>query len=88
MACKYVAFGQLIEGEGTLEHIESVPTWYESPNAEIIIYKAGTFNMECHRIPITKHLHTYLQGHKENLIAIGEMFYEVCKSGWILRMRP
>ncbi|XP_075977937.1 uncharacterized protein LOC142977739 [Anticarsia gemmatalis] len=76
MLHKYVAFGQLIEGEGTLEKIENVPTWYEAPTAEIRIYKAGVFNMECHWIPVNKDTNAYLSGHVEDLLVIAEIFYE------------
>lgn len=77
MANKYVAFGQLIEGEETLKKIENVPTWYESPKSTIEIYQAGILNMECQDIIINKGTNEYIQGHIENLFIIGELFYEV-----------
>ncbi|XP_022903486.1 probable inactive peptidyl-prolyl cis-trans isomerase-like 6 isoform X2 [Onthophagus taurus] len=46
MDCKYVAFGQLIQGEEVLKRIESVPTDYESPKKSIIITKCGLFTLE------------------------------------------
>uniref|UniRef100_A0A2A4J2C9 PPIase cyclophilin-type domain-containing protein n=1 Tax=Heliothis virescens TaxID=7102 RepID=A0A2A4J2C9_HELVI len=76
MACKYVAFGQLIDGEETLKKIENVPEWYESPKQEIIMYKAGILNMDCHDIMINRGANKYIEGHIENLIALGELFYE------------
>ncbi|CAB3261507.1 unnamed protein product [Arctia plantaginis] len=76
MKNKYVAFGQLIEGEQTLKKIESVPTWYESPTAKITIYKAGVFNMECHWKPINKTATEYISGHIEDLVQLGALFYE------------
>ncbi|CAB3261511.1 unnamed protein product [Arctia plantaginis] len=72
---KYVAFGQLIEGEGTLRKIENVPTWYESPKAEIIIYKAGIFDLTS-KIPVNKDTTDYINGHIEDLNTIGEIFYK------------
>lgn len=77
MKNKYVAFGQLIEGEQTLEKIENVPTWYESPTAKITIYKAGVFNTECRWRPINKTATEYLSGHIEDLVQLGALFYEV-----------
>lgn len=77
MAHKYVAFGQLIEGEGTLKKIESVPTWYESPLSDIKILKSGILNMECQDIKVTKGTKEYLKGHVEDLVALGNLLYEV-----------
>lgn len=76
MAHKYVAFGQLIEGEGTLKKIESVPTWYESPLSDIKILKSGILNMECQDIKVTKGTKEYLKGHVEDLVALGNLLYE------------
>ncbi|XP_028176595.1 uncharacterized protein LOC114364591 isoform X2 [Ostrinia furnacalis] len=76
MAYRYVAFGQLIEGDETLKKIEAVPTWYESPKEEIIIYKAGIFNMECQDIMINKGANEYIDGHIEDLNALGELLIE------------
>ncbi|CAB3222014.1 unnamed protein product [Arctia plantaginis] len=77
MTHKYVAFGQLIEGEGTLKKIEGEPTWHESPTAKITIYKAGVFNVECHWRPINKTATDYISGHIEDLFQIGKLFYEM-----------
>lgn len=73
---KYVAFGQLIEGEKTLRKIENVPTYYESPKTEVIIYKAGIFDMSS-KITVNKDTKDYINGHIEDLNAVGEIFYEV-----------
>lgn len=77
MATKYVAFGQLIEGESVLQKIETVPTWYESPTSEILIHKAGILNMECQHIPVNKGTNEYIHGHIEDLIALGDILIEV-----------
>lgn len=77
MAHKYVAFGQLIEGEQTLKKIENVPTWYESPMSNIIIYKAGIFNMECQNIMINRGANEYIDGHIDDLTALGDLLIEV-----------
>lgn len=77
MASKYVAFGQLISGDDILKKIEKVPVFYESPKKNIIIAKAGILNLKCQDITINKGTNKYIEGHKENLIAIGEIFYEV-----------
>ncbi|XP_053609536.1 NK-tumor recognition protein-like isoform X2 [Plodia interpunctella] len=76
MAQKYVAFGQLIDGERTLQKIEQVPTYYESPKKNIMIFKSGIFNMDCHDITINKRAKEYIFGHIEDLYTIGELFYE------------
>lgn len=77
MAHKYVAFGQLIDGELTLKKIESVPTFYESPDYCIYIHDAGILNLECHDIRINKNTNEYIDGHIEDLNLLGEMLYEV-----------
>ncbi|XP_026684367.1 uncharacterized protein LOC113470266 [Diaphorina citri] len=38
---KYVAFGQIVEGMGVLDQIESIPTYYESPRKNIEILNCG-----------------------------------------------
>ncbi|KAL0838794.1 hypothetical protein ABMA28_016836 [Loxostege sticticalis] len=76
MAYRYVAFGQLIEGEETLKKIEAVPTWYESPSSTIIIYKAGIFNMECQDIMINRGANEYIDKHIEDLNVLGELLIE------------
>ncbi|XP_049694142.2 peptidyl-prolyl cis-trans isomerase G isoform X1 [Helicoverpa armigera] len=76
MAHKYVAFGQLIDGEETLKKIENVPEYYESPKQSIIIYKAGILNMDCHDIMINRGANKYIEGHVDNLVELGELFYE------------
>ncbi|KAJ0176592.1 hypothetical protein K1T71_007771 [Dendrolimus kikuchii] len=76
IAHKYVAFGQLIEGEETLKKIEEVPTWYESPKRSIEIHQAGIFNMECQDIIINKGAKEYIHSHIEDLFTVGELFYE------------
>lgn len=77
MANKYVAFGQLIDGESTLKAIESVPTFYESPEISITIQQAGILNLECQDIKINKNANEYLQGHIEDLVALGDLLYQV-----------
>lgn len=79
MANKYVAFGQLIDGESTLKAIESVPTFYESPEFNIII-QAGILNLECQDIRINKNANEYLQGHIEDLVTLGNLLYQVQRS--------
>ncbi|XP_047533414.1 uncharacterized protein LOC125068358 [Vanessa atalanta] len=76
MAHKYVAFGQLIDGESTLKAIESVPTFYESPKCDITIQKADILNLECQDIKINKNTNEYLQKHIEDLVALGDLLYE------------
>lgn len=87
MASNYVAFGQLIEGEETLKKIENVETYYESPKSEIIISKSGIFNMECQDIMINKNAKEYVFLHTEDLIALGELLYEVrsCTHRWVAK---
>ncbi|CAK1580314.1 unnamed protein product [Parnassius mnemosyne] len=75
MEKKYVAFGQLIDGEQTLQIIENVPTWYESPTCEVVIYKAGILNLDCQEIVVCKGIHEYIQGHIENLSELGDVLY-------------
>ncbi|CAK1551114.1 unnamed protein product [Leptosia nina] len=81
MEHKYVAIGQLIEGESVLKKIEAVPTWYESPTSEIVIHKTGILNMECHGIIISKGTTEYIHAHIEDLIALGDVLIEelMCK---------
>ncbi|KAF2897965.1 hypothetical protein ILUMI_08217 [Ignelater luminosus] len=43
MDYKYVAFGQLLQGEEVLKAIEKVPTQYEAPTKKIQIIKCGEF---------------------------------------------
>ncbi|XP_047990996.1 uncharacterized protein LOC125230053 isoform X2 [Leguminivora glycinivorella] len=76
MLHKYVAFGQLIDGDGTLRKIERVETWYESPKQDIIIYQAGILNIDCQDIMINRGAHEYIHGHIEDLFALGEAFWE------------
>ncbi|XP_060803158.1 uncharacterized protein LOC106140803 [Amyelois transitella] len=76
MAHKYVAFGQLIDGESTLQKIEQVPTLYESPTKNITIYRAGILNMDCQDIMINKNTKEFIFGHIDDLYVIGEIFYE------------
>lgn len=78
MAHKYVAFGQLIDGDSTLKAIESVQTFYESPTVSVQIEKAGVLNLECHGIRVSKTTNEYIQGHIEDLIALGDLLGEVC----------
>lgn len=77
MAQKYVAFGQLIDGEATLKAIESVPTFYESPTLNIQIERAGVLNLECDGIRVSKSTNEYIQAHIEDLIALGDLLMEV-----------
>ncbi|XP_045773432.1 uncharacterized protein LOC123872878 isoform X2 [Maniola jurtina] len=76
MAHKYVAFGQLIDGDSTLKAIESVQTFYESPTISVQIEKAGVLNLECHGIRVSKTTNEYIQGHIEDLIALGDLLGE------------
>ncbi|XP_063363971.1 uncharacterized protein LOC134652739 [Cydia amplana] len=76
MLHKYVAFGQLIDGDSTLRKIENVETWYESPKKNIAIYQAGIFNIDCQDIMINRSAHEYIHGHIEDLFALGEALWE------------
>ncbi|XP_061716159.1 uncharacterized protein LOC133524268 [Cydia pomonella] len=76
MLHKYVAFGQLIDGDTTLRKIENVETWYESPKQDINIYQAGILNIDCQDIMINRGAHEYIHGHIEDLFALGEAFWE------------
>ncbi|XP_060522611.1 probable inactive peptidyl-prolyl cis-trans isomerase-like 6 isoform X2 [Cylas formicarius] len=42
---KYVAFGQVIQGEEVLTQIENVSTYYESPIDKVTIVKAGEYSI-------------------------------------------
>lgn len=75
---KYVAFGQLIDGESTLQKIENVETWYESPLSKIEIYRAGILNLDCQDIMINRGAKEYIHSHIEDLLALGELLIEVC----------
>lgn len=77
MAHKYVAFGQLIDGEQTLAKIEKVPTFYESPLSKIVIAKAGILNLEATDIVISPGTTEFIQGHIEDLAALGAVALEV-----------
>lgn len=46
---RYVAFGQLLQGEEVLKHIEAVPTYYEAPKYPITIELSGEVTLD--RIP-------------------------------------
>ncbi|XP_063624106.1 uncharacterized protein LOC134796089 isoform X2 [Cydia splendana] len=76
MLHKYVAFGQLIDGDSTLRKIENVETWYESPKQNITIYQAGILNIDCQDIMINRGTHEYIHGHIEDLFALGEELWE------------
>lgn len=76
MAYKYVAFGQLIEGEETLAIIENIPTYYESPKANIIIMDAGILNLECQKLKQNT-TNEYLQSHIEDLVELGKFIINV-----------
>ncbi|KAJ8731317.1 hypothetical protein PYW07_004481 [Mythimna separata] len=76
MAYKYVAFGQLISGNHILKEIERVPVWYESPTKNVYIARAGILNLECQNLTVNKGTNKYLESHTENLVTIGELFYE------------
>lgn len=77
MEHKYVAFGQLIDGEYTLQKIENVPTWYESPIARVTIFKCGILNFDCLDIKINPHARWYINKHIEDLISLGEFLMQV-----------
>lgn len=77
MAHKYVGFGQLIDGEETLKKLEALPTYYESPLNDVIIMDAGVLNLECHGIMPTVGTNEYVEMHIEDLINLGETFYNV-----------
>ncbi|XP_073955830.1 uncharacterized protein isoform X2 [Choristoneura fumiferana] len=76
MLHKYVAFGQLIDGESTLQKIEKVETWYESPLSKIEIYRTGILNLDCQDIMINRGAKEYIHSHIEDLIALGELLIE------------
>ncbi|XP_049873206.1 NK-tumor recognition protein-like isoform X2 [Pectinophora gossypiella] len=77
MNARFVAFGQLIDGEKTLQEIEKVNTYYESPTSQIIIHRAGILNLDCKNITINKNTNEYIQKHIEDLVQIADIFYEM-----------
>ncbi|KAJ2949133.1 hypothetical protein O0L34_g6074 [Tuta absoluta] len=72
---RFVAFGQLIDGEDTLKKIEEVETYYEAPLDEIMIMTAGIVNLDCKDIRIQKDAREYIDKHIDDLVIIGEIFY-------------
>ncbi|XP_013145190.1 PREDICTED: uncharacterized protein LOC106108543 isoform X2 [Papilio polytes] len=73
---KYVAFGQLIDGEKTLQRIENVPTWYESPTLKVVICQAGLLNLHCQELVVCKGIYEYIQNHIEDNYEIAEFLRE------------
>ncbi|KPJ08491.1 Peptidyl-prolyl cis-trans isomerase-like 6 [Papilio machaon] len=73
---RYVAFGQLIDGEKTLQKIENVPTWYESPTLKIIICQAGLLNLHCQELVVCKGIYEYIQNHIEDTYEIADFLRE------------
>ncbi|XP_030751975.1 probable inactive peptidyl-prolyl cis-trans isomerase-like 6 [Sitophilus oryzae] len=51
MDYKYVAFGQLIQGDDVLKEIEKVPTYYQAPTKDIMIVKCGEFKTRFASVP-------------------------------------
>lgn len=77
MESHYVAFGQLIDGENTLQQIENVDTWYEAPTKSINITQAGLLSMECQDIAINHGTLEYINNHIEDLVSLGNALMEV-----------
>lgn len=77
MDSRYVAFGQLIDGEKTLQQIENVDTWYEAPTKSICIAQAGLLSMECQDIAINRGTLGYINNHIEDLVSLGNTLLEV-----------
>lgn len=77
MASKYVAFGQLIDGEKTLQEIEDVDTWYEAPATSIKIVDAGILSMDCHDKTINRCTLEYINSHIEDLVSLGNTLMDV-----------
>lgn len=77
MESHYVAFGQLIDGENTLQQIENVDTWYEAPIKSINITQAGLLSMECQDIAINHGTFEYINNHIEDLVSLGNALMEV-----------
>lgn len=77
MESEYVAFGQLIDGEKTLQQIENVDTWYEAPTKSICIVQAGLLSMECQDITINHGTLEYINSHIEDLVSLGDTLMEV-----------
>ncbi|XP_035726284.1 uncharacterized protein LOC118443424 isoform X2 [Vespa mandarinia] len=42
----YVAFGQLVDGIQTLQKIEDIPTYYESPLKKVIVSQCGEYTLD------------------------------------------
>ncbi|KAI5644367.1 cyclophilin type peptidyl-prolyl cis-trans isomerase/CLD domain-containing protein [Phthorimaea operculella] len=74
---RFVAFGQLIDGAETLKKIEEVKTYYEAPLDEVMIVTAGIVNLDGRDIHINKDAREYIEKHIDDLVVIGEMFYEM-----------
>ncbi|XP_068633540.1 uncharacterized protein [Battus philenor] len=77
MEKKYVAFGQLVDGERTLQRIENVPTFYESPTSEIIIFEAGILNLHCQDLVVNRGTFEYIYNHIENLKEVAEILKDL-----------
>ncbi|XP_013164961.1 PREDICTED: uncharacterized protein LOC106115882 isoform X2 [Papilio xuthus] len=73
---RYVAFGQLVDGEKTLQRIENVPTWYESPTIKITISHAGLLNLHCQELVVCKGIYEYIQNHIEDNYEIADYLRE------------
>ncbi|CAG9102476.1 unnamed protein product [Plutella xylostella] len=86
MDYKYVAFGQLVEGEETLKKIENVATYYEAPLTKIIICRAGVLNLYCNDVPLNYGAMEYIQGHIEDLVALADYLWEVILNQTFLAM--
>lgn len=85
MANKYVAFGQLIDGEQTLAKIEKTPTFYESPLSNIVIAKAGILNLEASDIVISRGTTEYIHGHIEDLVELGTVALGVSQTSLLVK---
>lgn len=77
MAQKYVAFGELIEGEALLDKLEKLPTWYQSPLSNVIITKAGLLNLNCQDVIINKSAICHISKHIEDLGEFGDVLVKV-----------
>lgn len=77
MDLKYVAFGELIDGEDLLNKLEKIPTWYQSPLSQIIITRAGILNMDRQNIIINKSTTYHISKHIEDLGEFGNILVKV-----------
>lgn len=79
MLSKYVAFGQLVDGEKTLRKIEKVDTRHEAPTKMISIVDAGILSMNSHGTTDQAKVSTleYINSHIEDLVSLGNSLMDV-----------